>query len=172
MSRWETESNPPIEWLEPIAKALNVSVSELIGITPLGVNLSGVWYAVWDTTRDGIRTLNRHTLNAKHSGEFIYFDAEGDYTWRADLRLRGLTITGTYQAVDGSRDELGSMCLTMDLRAPTAAIGHWNGAADNCMNNAGFGVLARDYARADRLMKILLDSGDPTIREWPREDTI
>src|SRR5690606_1434497 len=102
MSRWETESNPPIEWLEPIAKALNVSVSELIGITPLGVNLSGVWYAVWDTTRDGIRTLNRHTLHAKHSGEFIDSYAEGSSTWWEHFRFRGLTIPGTYQAFDGS----------------------------------------------------------------------
>jgi transcriptional regulator with XRE-family HTH domain len=169
IKRWETRNAPPAEILNHIATALGFSVAELLGITPLGLDLSGEWHAVWQTTRDGIPTLNRHVLTAKHAGEFVYLTADGDYDWVADFRLQGSQLVGPYQAVDQSRNERGVMCLTINHHGGAAAIGHWSGSWSDGINGVGFGVIARDEQRADRLMKLLMDQDSLLITEWPRE---
>lgn len=169
--RWCTVTTPPAEQLEAIARALNFSVSELLGLTPIGLDLSGGWKAVWETTRDGVPTLNRHELTATHSGEWVYLDADGDYDWRADFRLTGSSLTGTYRAVDSGRNEHGVMSLTLNHHGGSAAIGHWSGAWADGINGVGRGVIARDADRADRLMKLLMDRDTLMITEWPTEDS-
>lgn len=166
ISRWEGGTTPPAEMLPNLAKALNFSVAELMGLTPTGLDLSGEWYAVWDTTRDGVRTLNRHELHANHLGEFVYMSADGDYDWLADLRLRGSTLTGSYQAVAEHRNECGALHLTLDHHG-VYAIGHWIGSWADGIGGSGFGVIARDPEVSDRQMKKLLDQGTYMIYDFP-----
>ncbi|MBF6253642.1 helix-turn-helix transcriptional regulator [Nocardia farcinica] len=170
ISRWEDGTAPPAEMLVAIAAALNFSVSELLGIAPTGLDLSGKWHAVWETSRDGIPTLNRHELEARHSGEFVYLHADGDYDWIADFRLSGSVLMGTYRAVDESRQEMGAMFLTLNHHGSNAAIGHWAGQWADGIAGSGYGVIARDPERADRLMKLLKDRPEGLIRDWPMED--
>jgi transcriptional regulator with XRE-family HTH domain len=165
--RYETKTSPPAELLDDYAQALNFSVAEILGITPIGLDLTGEWHARWETTRDGIPTTNFHTLNATHSGEFVYLDATGDYDWRADLRFKDSNLTGTYQAVSDRRDERGALYFVLNGHGD-AAIGRWSGRWADGILGDGYGVLARDEARADRLIK-LLPTIDGPITEWPRE---
>lgn len=170
IKRWETATAPPADLLANIADGLNFSVAELLGLLPVGLDLSGVWYAVWQTTRDGLPILNRHTLNARHSGEFVYLDADGDYDWRADFRINGSSLGGSYAAVAEHRNERGQMNLTLNHHGGTAAIGHWAGAWADGIEGVGFGVIARDESRAERLMKKLMELPSLMITEWPQED--
>jgi len=170
IQRWETQTAPPADLLINIAAGLNFSVAELIGLTPTGLDLSGHWNAVWQTSRDGVPLLNRHSLEARHNGEFVYFDADGDYDWRADFRLVGSTLNGSYAAVAEHRNERGMMHLTLNHHGGTAAIGHWAGEWADGIGGVGFGVIARDPERAERLMKKLLELPSLMITEWPQED--
>jgi transcriptional regulator with XRE-family HTH domain len=169
IKRWETQNAPPAELLEHIAKALNFQVTALLGMTPSGIDLTGKWHATWQTTRDGIPTINRHELTARHSGDYVYFAADGDYDWNADLKLRGMCLTGDYQAVDISRNEIGSLYFTLNHHGGDAAIGGWRGQWVDGIDGSGHGVLARDPNRADRLIKTLIESGNTMVTEWPRE---
>lgn len=170
VNRWCTKSDPPARMLRPIARALSFSVAELVGDVPVGLDLSGLWHALWSTSRDGLSTLNSHTLHARHFGEFVYLDAEGDYAWRADFRLDGSALTGSYRAVDEGRNERGAMSLTLNHHGSSAAIGHWSGSWADGINGVGYGVITRDEQRRHRLMKLLLDQPTSMITEWPRED--
>jgi transcriptional regulator with XRE-family HTH domain len=169
ITKWEGEVTPPTVMLEPIARALNFSVSELLGLTPMGMDLSGTWHAIWNTTRGGLPVLNRHEMEAKHAGEFVYFHADGDYDWRMDARLRGTTLKGDYQAVSESRNESGTMHLILNHHGDIA-IGHWAGEWADGIGGVGLGVIARDPDRAERMMKLLIDRDTLMITEWPRED--
>lgn len=170
IDRWEKVNTPPADMIPNIATALGFSISELYGVTRVGLDLSGEWHAVWQTTRDGIETLNRHVLNARHAGEFVYLDADGDYDWRADFRIQGSVLKGMYQAVDEGRNESGVMFMTLNHHGSSTAIGRWTGTWADGICGDGFGVIARDSERADQMMKILLESGTSTIKEWPKED--
>ncbi|WP_454193976.1 helix-turn-helix domain-containing protein [Nocardia sp. Marseille-Q1738] len=167
IGRWEDGTAPPSEALVNIAQALNFSVAELLGIAPIGLDLSGEWYATWDTSRDGLPTLNRHGLTATHAGEFVYLDADGDYDWRADLRLSDSKLTGTYQAVSDQRQERGALYFVLNHEGD-AAIGRWTGQWTDGILGGGFGAMARDADRADRLIKWLMEHDGP-ITEFPRE---
>jgi len=170
--RWEAGQEPRASQLLPIAEALNMPVSELLGATPVNIKLSGPWFAIWQTSRDGIPTLNRHELDAKHHGEFVYFRADGDYDWIADMFLSGSQLTGRYKAVDESRQERGVMELTLDSHGYSFAIGHWAGAWADGISGSGLGVIARSDELADKLMKRLMENPDGLIKEWPKEAAI
>lgn len=168
ISRWENgKQEPTASNLRMLAIALGLSADELLGIVPLGLDLSGRWFAAWDTTRGGEPVVDRHALVAQHVGVDFTFSADGDYLWSGNLRYIDGSLMGSYLSTE--RDHLFRGSLYFAMEKDTEAIGRWSGTWADGIVGSGWGVLARDEQRAGDLMKAQLARGGPLI-EWPRED--
>lgn len=173
ISRWEnSKQEPTASNCRALARSLGLSNDELLGAMPIGLDLSGTWYAAWDTTRGGERVIDRHPINATHRGVDFAFAATGDYLWAGNLRyIDGdrAGLMGSYLSTEKDRLNRGALyfLLAEDTRA---AIGRWSGRwADGLLGEGGFGALARTQSRADWLLDWLLSQKGP-ITEWPADD--
>ncbi len=178
MTRWESgETSISAQMALNVARALGVGVGTLLGEVPLGLDLSGAWFAAWESTRASENYVNTHELTATHSGEYAYLDAvpsEGtgyvsDYAWRADLRVMEESLVGTYRAIADRRRERGALYFVLS-RAGDAAIGHWAGQWQDGILGTGYGALARTPERARRLLDSLIHHPPIPIAEWPTEE--
>ncbi|MGW0052021.1 helix-turn-helix domain-containing protein [Nocardia nova] len=168
ISRWENEKqqpNPP--FLRSIARALNLTADELLGMVEFEVDLSGAWFAAWDTTRGGAAVIDKHTLKATHRGAHFTFAADGDYLWTGNLRFGEGSLTGSYLSTEADRLFEGALYFTLSPDAK-AAIGKWSGKWADGLVGGGWGVLARDERRGDWLIRKVIADGP--LSEWPADD--
>lgn len=168
VSRWERDASPPgLENFDRIATSLKVSMDELAGKVPLGVDLSGQWYAAWQTWRVGLRSINTHGLSASHYGERVKFEADGDYEWFGDFKYRLGFLKGEYVATESGRPASGTMFLPITADNQTA-FGSWSGITGEGKLGNGWGVISRSESYASDLLKKLIH--DPaSVTEWPIE---
>lgn len=172
ISRWENgRQEPTASNCRALARALVMSTDELVGLIPVGLDLSGTYFAEWDTSRDGVSVIDRHTIEAKHRGDRFSFSATGDYLWSGDLRVIDgvmMGMMGTYLSSERDKMYRGALYFTLseDL---DAAIGRWTGLWADGLVGGGWGVLARSSERASRLMKLVMEHDGP-LTEWPSEE--
>jgi transcriptional regulator with XRE-family HTH domain len=168
--RWESSRQEPAATnCRRLARALNLTLDELFGVVPIGLDLSGQWYAAWDTTRHGERVVDRHTITARHTGGAFVFAADGDYLWSGDLHMVDGSLMGSYLSTERDHFYRGTLYFPLIAEDYSAVIGRWTGTwADGPLGD-GYGVLARDEDRAGRLMDRVLAHEGP-LTEWPRED--
>ncbi|WP_280371214.1 helix-turn-helix domain-containing protein [Nocardia wallacei] len=169
ISRWENgKQEPTASNCRMLARALGLSTDELLGLMPVGLDLSGIWHAAWDTTRDSEPVIDRHTLEATHRGVEFTFAATGDYLWAGNLRYVDGSLMGAYLATEKDKMFRGSLYFIL-AEDVGAAIGRWSGLWADGLVGGGWGVLARDDRRAGRLME-LVTTHDGPLTEWPNEE--
>ncbi|WP_067470384.1 helix-turn-helix transcriptional regulator [Nocardia amamiensis] len=169
VGRWESGSQEPAATsCLHLAHALNLSLEQLFGVVPIGLDLSGQWFAAWDTTRDRKPVIDRHTITAQHRGASFTFAADGDYLWTGDLRVVDGSLMGTYLATERDHLYRGSLYFMLGPESD-AGLGRWSGLWADGLVGGGWGVLARDEDRAGRLMDSVMAHEGP-LTEWPRED--
>lgn len=169
VGRWERGRNAvTTDYLVDLARVLDLSLDELMGLRPIGRDLSGVWHAMWQTTRDGVPTIDYHTIEAKFASEYVLFQAtSGDYVWRGDFRHAHDELMGTYRSLDHGRQSSGMMRFTLNAHGDTA-IGTWAGSNIDGLHQYGWGVLARDKSKAELSIKYLVDR-DEKLTDYPPE---
>jgi len=170
VSRWENgRQEPTASNIIALTRALALSADELLGLVPIGLRLSGTWFAGHDTSRDGVPVIDRHTLIGELRGVDFTFAATGDYLWSGSLRYNDTALEGAYLSTEADKVYHGTLCLWLSEDA-TAAIGRWVGRwADGKMGEGGWTVFARDEDRVAPLMDILMTHEGP-LTEWPKED--
>lgn len=168
--RYESgDQEPTASVCDRLAGALNLTLGELFGKVPIGLDLSGEWFATWQTSRGGVPVIDRHGLIASHAGDRLALSATGDYLWSADLDLFDSSLMGTYRSTERDRQFRGTLYFDLADDAH-AMMGRWSGRwADGVLGKYGFGVIARDSDRADRLLDWLIHHPGP-ITAWPQED--
>src|SRR3954471_17077429 len=88
------EQQPVLSVAVAIANALKISVGDLAGVPNHEVNLSGDWWASWQTFKDGEEVITLQEVRFKQQGELISLEtltrgidvAEGGFHWRGELR--------------------------------------------------------------------------------------
>lgn len=169
IGRWENgKQDPTSSRCRALARSLGLSLPELFGEVPIGLDLSGKWFAAWDTTRAGEPVIDRHTITAQHKGATVAFAADGGYLWSGDLRTVDGSLMGTYLSSELDQMYRGSLYFLLGPESD-AAIGRWSGLWADGLVGSGWGVLARDAARADALLDTVMQHDGP-LTEWPRED--
>src|SRR5664280_1098235 len=140
-----------------------LSVGELAGEPSHRVNLTGDWWAAWQTLKDGTEVINAHQVRCQQRGELITIDAitrgtvvtGGGYLWRGELRLWDNEILmGWYVATEGSVRSKGTMYFVVHPHGQTMS-GRWVGLSHDGPVITGWGALAKTEEAVRKLMNTL-----------------
>ena len=144
------EQQPLLSVAVAIADALQISVGELAGIPSHRINLSGTWWASWQTFMEGEEVITAQEVRFRQQGELIQVDTltrgieveEGGYHWRGELRLWDNEILmGWYAADDGSVRSKGTMYFVLHPHGVSMS-GRWVGLSYDGAIVSGWGGMA------------------------------
>jgi transcriptional regulator with XRE-family HTH domain len=95
--RYESgETQPTLPIAKAIANALGISIDDLAGEDTHRIDLTGDWWACWQTWKNGTEVLNCHQVSIQQQGDNISIAAtnrgtqpfeEGAYMWEGEMRL-------------------------------------------------------------------------------------
>ncbi len=169
------EQQPLLSVAVAIANALKISVAELAGIPSHKVNLSGDWWASWQTFKDTEEVITAQEVQFRQQGDLISVQTstrgiaveDGGYHWRGELRIWDNEILmGWYAADDGSVRSKGTMYFVLHPHG-LRMDGRWVGMSHDGKIITGYGGIARseDEARAaiTRLREQLGDVADQAV---------
>lgn len=157
------EQQPVLSVAVAIAEALGISVGELAGEPSQRVNLTGDWWAAWQTLKDGTEVISAHQVRCQQRGELITIDAitrgtdvtGGGYLWRGELRLWDNEILmGWYVATEGSVRSKGTMYFVVHPHGQTMT-GRWVGLSYDGPIITGWGAMAKTEVEVRNLMNTL-----------------
>lgn len=142
------------------ASALKISVGELAGIPSHRVNLSGEWWASWQTFKDGTEITTAQEVRLSQQGELIEVKtttrglstAEGGSPWRDELRLwDNEVLIGRYAANDHSMRSKGTMYFVLHPHGQQIT-GRWVGLSYDGKVVTGWGAMAHTELEARHLV--------------------
>jgi transcriptional regulator with XRE-family HTH domain len=158
------EQQPALNIAVAIANALEISVSELAGQVSQRVDLTGDWWASWQTYKEREEIVTAQEVRVRAQTETTYelrtltrgIDVdEGGYMWRGELRLWDNEILmGWYVAEEGAVRSKGTLYFALhphgiDLR------GRWVGLSYDGAIVTGWGAMARNEHDARQLIDTL-----------------
>lgn len=127
------------------------------------IDLSGEWWASWQTFRDGVEKIATQQVECKQSGELIKvatithglgFD-EGGYHWSGELRLWDNEILmGWYAANEGSVRAKGTLYFAIHPHG-LHMTGRWVGLGYDDRIMTGWGSMARTQEAAEAVIERL-----------------
>ena len=169
MARYEAgEQQPVLSAAMSLAEALGISVSQLAGKTPHGVDLTGDWWAGWQTFRDGTEHLAVQPVRLDQEDDLIEVAAiargltdeqGGGYIWRGEFRLwDNEVLMGWYAAADGAVRSKGTMYFVLHANG-SSAIGRWVGLSYDGKVITGWAALAKREDQIPDLIEDLKRSG-------------
>ncbi|WP_433680661.1 helix-turn-helix domain-containing protein [Nocardia sp. CA-119907] len=161
------EQEPAFSVAVRLAKALGISLAELAGEIPTGLNLSGEWWAAWETSKDGIPRVDVHSMFANQQADQIHLDASravnvslegGTYAWRGEVRIwDNEALIGWYRATDGAVRSKGSIYFHLHQHGQSA-YGRWVGMSYDGEVITGWGAMARDADSVKRIVEQLIET--------------
>lgn len=167
------EQQPVLSVAVAIANALKISVGELAGIPSHRINLSGDWWASWQTSKDGEEVITAQEVQFRQQTELIAVQTttrgidveDGGYHWRGELRLWDNEILmGWYAANDGSVRSKGTMYFVLHPHGQHMR-GRWVGISYDGKIVTGWGAMAKSEAEARAVIDELKASEGASLRE-------
>lgn len=166
------EQQPVLSVALAIATALGITVNELAGSPSHRVDLSGIWWMSWQTSRDGEEVITVQEVLFTQQDELINLDTatrgnvtveEGGYHWRGELRLwDNEVLMGWYAANDGSVRSKGTFYFVLHPHGINMS-GRWVGLSYDGKIMTGWGSAARTEEEALELnAKLREDHGVPS----------
>jgi transcriptional regulator with XRE-family HTH domain len=166
LARYEaSEQQPVLSAAVALADALGISLAQLAGQVTHDVDLSGDWWAAWQTWKDGMPRIETHALEVHQRGELLQLDAdraipveEGSYRWRGELRLSdNEALMGWYRSTDAAVRSKGTMYLALHPHG-TQAWGRWVAMSYDGVVISGWGAMARTSDQAHQIVQDLIDT--------------
>jgi len=128
------------------------------------IDISGTWYAVWQTTVEGKENINTELLRIKQKGNKIIIDNVekspenklGGYLWRGECKIYDNEhILGSYTPRERNVISKGSLYFLLN-RVGNFMVGKWVGCNYDYEFTWGFGVIAKDKDFAiDKMGKLI-----------------
>jgi transcriptional regulator with XRE-family HTH domain len=166
--RYESgETQPTLPIAKTIAQALGISLDELAGEDAHRINLTGQWWASWQTSRSGIEKIATQEVEIKQEGNTLRIQTltrglgveEGGYHWSGELRLWDNEILmGWYAANDGSIRSKGTMYFVLHPHGLNMS-GRWVGLGYDDQIMTGFASMAHSHDESEETMARLIHSG-------------
>jgi len=163
------EQQPVLSVAVAIADALRISVGELAGIPTHRVNLTGDWWASWQTSKDDEELITVQEVRFRQQGELITVETatrgiaveDGGYHWRGELRLwDNEVLMGWYAALDGSVRSKGTMYFVLHPHGQRMN-GRWVGLSYDGRVVTGLGAMARTEDEVTTAMRELREANQP-----------
>jgi transcriptional regulator with XRE-family HTH domain len=163
------EQQPVLSVAVAIAEALRISVGELAGIPTHRIDLTGDWWASWQTFKDQQEVITLQEVRFRQQGELINVETitrglsieEGGYHWRGELRLWDNEILmGWYAALDGGVRSKGTMYFVLHPHGQKMS-GRWVGLSYDGQIVTGWGAMAHSGEEARGLIADLKERGEP-----------
>ena len=171
--RYESgETQPTLPIAKAIAQALGISIDELAGEQTHRVNLTGHWWASWQTSRSGVEKIASQEVEIKQETDTLHIAAmtrgltveEGGYLWSGELRLWDNEILmGWYASYDGSIRSKGTMYFVVHPHGLNMS-GRWVGLGYDDQIMTGFASMARSREESEEAMARLVNSGGEVTR--------
>lgn len=162
------ETQPTLSVAATIARALGLSLDELAGEAPTKrADLSGEWWACWQSWKDGEETLNPQHVLLRQRADMIEISSvtrgttveDGGYNWQGELRLwDNEALMGWYVANDGAVRSKGTMYFAIH-RHGTRLFGRWVGLSYDGPVVTGWATMARNQDESSSLMDELRSTG-------------
>lgn len=169
LARYEAgEQQPVLSAAVALADALGISLDQLAGRVSYDLDLSGEWWAAWQTWMDGVPRVDTHPLAVSQRGELLQLDADravpvekGSYRWRGELRLwDNEALMGWYRSTDAAVRSKGTLYFALHPHG-THAWGRWVGMSYDGLVITGWGAMARTQDLADKVVQDLIDPKNP-----------
>lgn len=166
VSRYETgDQSPSLEIAVSLAQTLQVPLAEIAGITPGGIDLSGDWWAAWQTSKGGVGRIDVHEMLVSQEGETLSLDGsrarpveEGSYRWLGELRIwDNEALMGWYHASDGAVRSKGTIYFAIHPHGQ-AAWGSWVGQSYDGTVIRGWGGMTRERDTVEEMVSRLVES--------------
>ena len=166
VARYESgEQQPLLNVAVRIATALEISLEELAGQLNNELDLSGEWWAGWQTTRDGKPHHAIQQVDANHQGRHLNVSAErtaptseGGFGWVGEFRLwDNEVLIGWYRGLDGDVTSKGTMYFVIEENGNITGRGRWVGKSFDGPIITGSASLARTPDEAETLLNRLTE---------------
>ena len=165
LARYEAgEQQPVLSAAVGLADALGISLTQLAGQVSYDLDLSGEWWAGWQTWKDGQPRIDTHSLEISQRGEVLQLlaeratpVAEGSYRWQGELRLwDNEALLGWCRSIDEAVRSKGTLYLALHPHGDHAW-GRWVGMSYDGVVISGWGSLARTQEQADHIVQDLIE---------------
>ncbi|MEV6274469.1 helix-turn-helix transcriptional regulator [Nocardia sp. NPDC051832] len=175
IDRYENgKSEPSLSNAAALAAALDISLTELAGVATQGLDLTGHWWAAWQTWLDDVERIDVHPLSVAQDGAVLALDGsrarsvqEGSYEWRGQMRLwDGESLMGWYVATDGAVRSKGTLYFALHPHG-SYMVGSWVGLSQAGLVIRGWGAIARERDQVEQVIAELVAT-DGNLRAWPK----
>jgi transcriptional regulator with XRE-family HTH domain len=169
--RYESgETQPTLSIAKAIARALGLTLDELAGDETQRIDLTGDWWACWQSWKDGVEVISPQPVRMTQRGDQIEIVAVrrgrslegGGYLWRGEMRLWDNEILmGWYAADDAAVRSKGTLYFTLHQHGLTAT-GKWVGLSYDGPVVSGWSALARSEDEVGAIMDRLRSNDEGT----------
>jgi len=165
------ETQPTLAVAAKIAQVLEVSLDELAGARTHRIDLSGDWWASWQTSKDHEEVITAQEVRLQQRSDLIAIETttrgiaveDGGYMWRGELRLWDNEIVmGWYTADDGSVRSKGTMYFVIHPHGVSLK-GRWVGLSYDGEIMTGWGGIGKSEDEARNLIEELKESNQADI---------
>ncbi|WP_173123567.1 transcriptional regulator [Kibdelosporangium persicum] len=135
-----------------IARATKIPIDELAGSTTRHRELSGEWWACWQTWNEGDETLNTHKIRMRQQGDTVEVTTPmrgvaplgaGGHLWHAEMRLWDNEILMGWHIADQEPiRSKGTVYFVIDPLG-TYMTGRWVGRDHGGSIVTGWGAIAK-----------------------------
>jgi transcriptional regulator with XRE-family HTH domain len=162
--RYESgDTQPTLSVARAIARALGITIDELAGDETHRIDLSGDWWAAWQTWHNGQEVINPHQVRLAQRGDVVDVIATtrgtplegGGYLWRGEMRVfDNEALIGWYVADEGAVRSKGSLYFGLHQHG-LHATGRWVGLSFDGPLVSGWSALAKTEDQVIALMNEL-----------------
>lgn len=157
------ETHPNLPVAVKIAKALGITIDELAGENTHRINVTGDWWASWQTSKDSQEIVTAQEVHMEQRSDLVKVASttrgiaveDGGYMWNGELRLWDNEILmGWYVADEGAVRSKGTMYMVVHPHGVSMK-GRWVGISYDGKIVTGWGAMGKSEEEARRLIEEL-----------------
>lgn len=165
IARYEAgEQQPVLTVAAALARALDISLSDLAAEFDPVIDVSGIWWSAWEVANEGRRGLTVQEVRATQHNKTVGLVADqtrtagyGSEGWRGEVRVYdNEVLVGSYRLAQEGPRSWGTMLLAVQPEFERA-LGCWIGQSPAGDVITGGAWLARDRGEVERLAVPPLD---------------
>lgn len=130
------------------------------------IDISGTWYAAWQTSVDGHELLNTEHITVKQTGKAVMMknnerapeNPKGGYFWQSKLQFyQGRNLMGWYFPIKSENNTSKGIMFMTYFSPQKLFVGKWSGCGYDGDLESGFLVIANTREKAKEKLEALVN---------------